>query len=78
MANPVDNHLQTTNCGAANSFARRVGLILSPHSSSADAILADSGGIRAIVQLSILAQLETRINLGVPIGQFFDLIIGTR
>jgi len=78
MAEPVDNNLETTNCGAANSFTRRVGLFLSSHGSSADAILADSGGIRAIVQLSILAQLEQCIDLGVPIRQFFDLIIGTR
>jgi hypothetical protein len=37
-----------------------------------------SGGVRGIVQLTILEILEERIDLGMPIQQFFDLIVGTR
>ncbi|KAF8457056.1 hypothetical protein BDZ91DRAFT_509801 [Kalaharituber pfeilii] len=37
----------------------------------------DGGGIRAILQLKTLSLLQTRIDLGLPIHQFFDLIIGT-
>lgn len=37
-----------------------------------------SGGIRGIVQLTMLNALEEKINLGIPIQDFFDLIIGTR
>jgi hypothetical protein len=36
------------------------------------------GGIRSIVQLSILAELERLVDLDIPIQNFFDLIIGTR
>ena len=37
-----------------------------------------SGGIRSIVQLTILHELEKLIDLDMPISNFFDLIIGTR
>ncbi|KAF8242916.1 hypothetical protein K440DRAFT_664454 [Wilcoxina mikolae CBS 423.85] len=37
----------------------------------------DGGGVRSIMQLQILSILEERIGLGIPIGEFFDLIIGT-
>ena len=37
-----------------------------------------SGGVRAVVQLVILAMIEKRIGLGIPIQEFFDLIVGTR
>lgn len=36
------------------------------------------GGVRSIVQLTILKELERLIGLGVNIVDFFDLIIGTR
>jgi len=36
------------------------------------------GGVRSIVQLTILKELEQLIGLGVNIVDFFDLIIGTR
>ncbi|KAI5805973.1 hypothetical protein EDC01DRAFT_609926 [Geopyxis carbonaria] len=37
----------------------------------------DGGGIRSIVQLKILEELEKMINIDMPIQEFFDLIIGT-
>lgn len=37
-----------------------------------------SGGIRGIIQLKVLEALERKINLGVPIQDFFDLVVGTR
>lgn len=37
----------------------------------------DGGGVRSIVQLKILSELEKKIGLGIPIQGFFDLIIGT-
>jgi hypothetical protein len=37
-----------------------------------------SGGVRAVIQLVILAMIEKRIGLGIPIQEFFDLIVGTR
>ncbi|KAF5684647.1 hypothetical protein FDENT_6652 [Fusarium denticulatum] len=37
----------------------------------------DGGGVRGIVELTILNRLEKEIGLGFPIGSFFDLIVGT-
>jgi hypothetical protein len=37
-----------------------------------------SGGVRAVIQLAILAMIEKRIGFGIPIQEFFDLIVGTR
>ncbi|KAF9762619.1 hypothetical protein IL306_003360, partial [Fusarium sp. DS 682] len=37
----------------------------------------DGGGVRGIVELTVLNRLEKEIGLGLPIENFFDLIVGT-
>ena len=37
-----------------------------------------SGGVRALIQLVVLAMIEKRVGLAIPIQEFFDLIVGTR
>ena len=37
----------------------------------------DGGGVRGIIELSLLEKLEHRIGLGLLIRDFFDLIVGT-
>lgn len=37
----------------------------------------DGGGVRGALEIAILLKLEERIGLGLPIREFFDLIIGT-
>ena len=37
----------------------------------------DGGGVRGIIELTVLRRLEEQIGLGLPIGRFFDFIIGT-
>ncbi|CZR37777.1 uncharacterized protein FPRO_07032 [Fusarium proliferatum ET1] len=37
----------------------------------------DGGGVRGIVELTVLNRLEKEIGLGIPIGSFFDIIVGT-
>ncbi|KAF3160773.1 hypothetical protein TWF788_002869 [Orbilia oligospora] len=37
----------------------------------------DGAGVRAITQLVLLERLERDIGLGLPIGRFFDLIVGS-
>lgn len=37
----------------------------------------DGGGVRGIVELTVLRRLEESIGLGLPLGHFFDLIVGT-
>jgi len=36
------------------------------------------GGVRCIMQLRLLLELERKIGLGLQIQAFFDLVIGTR
>ncbi len=37
----------------------------------------DGGGVQGIVELVVLKRLEAKIGLGLPVGYFFDLIVGT-
>jgi hypothetical protein len=37
----------------------------------------DGGGVRGIIPLSILKRLEETLDLGVPLGELFDLMVGT-
>ncbi|KAK5996132.1 PNPLA-gamma [Cladobotryum mycophilum] len=37
----------------------------------------DGGGVRGIIQLTILRRLEEELDLDMPFGSFFDLIVGT-
>ena len=37
----------------------------------------DGGGVRGIIQLSILKRLEDLTGLGLPLGELFDLMVGT-
>jgi len=48
-----------------------------PQSSGLRMLCLDTGGVRGVVQLITLQKIEHLIGLGLPIGQFFDLIVGT-
>lgn len=48
-----------------------------PHMSGLRVLSLDGGGVRGIIELTILDRLEKKIGLGLPLGEFFDLIIGT-
>jgi energy-coupling factor transporter ATP-binding protein EcfA2 len=50
---------------------------LKPPGAGIRILTLDGGGVRAIVQLTILQQLEHAIGVELPIQAFFDLIIGT-
>jgi len=41
------------------------------------AMYVNRGGIRGIVELNILAEIENAIGLGIRIQELFDLVIGT-
>jgi patatin-like phospholipase/acyl hydrolase len=43
-----------------------------------EALTTNSGGVRALIQLVILRLIEKRMGLGIPIQEFFDLMVGTR
>ncbi|KAI5805984.1 acyl transferase/acyl hydrolase/lysophospholipase [Geopyxis carbonaria] len=48
-----------------------------PYEAAPRVLSLDGGGVRSILQLQTLRMLEERIDLGIPIQDFFDLIIGT-
>lgn len=48
-----------------------------PPAATGRALALDGGGVRGVVQLRILGQLEEEIGLDLPIQDFFDLVIGT-
>ena len=51
--------------------------ILPPPTASARILALDGGGVKGIVELEILTQIEQKIGLGLPIYNFFDLMVGT-
>ena len=50
---------------------------LKPKFAGVRVLTLDGGGIRGVVELAILAELERRVGLGIPIRDMFDLIVGT-
>lgn len=50
---------------------------LKPKFAGVRVLTLDGGGIRGIVELAILAEVERRVGLGIPIRDMFDLIVGT-
>ena len=50
---------------------------LKPKYAGVRVLTLDGGGVRGIVELAILAQIERRVALGVPVRDLFDLIVGT-
>lgn len=50
---------------------------LKPKFAGIRVLTLDGGGIRGIVELAILAEIERRVGLGIPIRDVFDLIVGT-
>jgi patatin-like phospholipase/acyl hydrolase len=37
----------------------------------------DSGGVRGIVELCVLRQIERHVGYGIAIHELFDLVVGT-
>ncbi|KAK3996362.1 hypothetical protein QBC44DRAFT_403535 [Cladorrhinum sp. PSN332] len=48
-----------------------------PKTAGPRVLALDGGGIRGIIQLAILLEIERAIGLQIPIQEFFDLVIGT-
>lgn len=66
-------------CGISRTLGQaRVELVRKPDNAGIRVLTLDGGGVRALVQLVALQVLETRIGFGIPIQEFFDLMVGTR
>ena len=50
---------------------------LKPKLAGVRVLTLDGGGVRGIVELAILAEIERRVGLDIPIRDMFDLIVGT-
>jgi hypothetical protein len=50
---------------------------LKPRCAGTRMLTLDGGGIRGIVELSLLKELQDEIGLSLPFGEMFDLIVGT-
>lgn len=50
---------------------------LDPRAAGVRLLTLDGGGIRGIVELSLLEKVLERVNLELPIMELFDLIVGT-
>jgi predicted acylesterase/phospholipase RssA/energy-coupling factor transporter ATP-binding protein EcfA2 len=66
-------HATTNEAEFDPSFA----ITIKPPGAGARILTLDGGGIRGIVQLTILQQLERALGVGLPLQVFFDLIVGT-
>jgi patatin-like phospholipase/acyl hydrolase len=50
---------------------------LKPRCAGVRVLTLDGGGIRGVVELALLQALAEETGLGVPIRDYFDLIVGT-
>lgn len=64
-------------CGTSIGLGWPFKVNIRPQLSGIRVLSLDGGGVRGISQLAILKKLESRIGLGLPIGDFFDIIVGT-
>jgi hypothetical protein len=69
-------HLKCVCCGAP-TLRQGYKVPVRPQISGLRILSLDGGGVRGIIQLVTLQRLESLIDLDLPLGQFFDLIVGT-
>ena len=50
---------------------------MKPRCAGVRVLTLDGGGVKGILEIAMLMKLEERIGLGLPIQEFFDLIVGT-
>jgi predicted acylesterase/phospholipase RssA len=58
-------------------FRPRWPVVIKPSNAGVRVLSLDGGGVRGIVELMILQEIERSLGPGLPIQAFFDLIVGT-
>jgi len=76
MGNPMGN-CSKTGPGRGEDFDSRWASCIPPILFELPKTDSDSGGIRGIVELQVLAEIQQHLGQ-LPIANFFDLIVGTR
>ncbi|RYP11186.1 hypothetical protein DL764_000211 [Monosporascus ibericus] len=75
--NPHFVTLEECVCCSQQTISQGYKIPLLPKFCGLRVLSLDGGGVRSIIELGILQRLEALTGLGLPIGQFFDLIVGT-
>ncbi|KAF3808980.1 hypothetical protein GCG54_00011172 [Colletotrichum gloeosporioides] len=70
-------HIECVICKASGGPNWPFNIQTRPPLSGLRVLSLDGGGVRGIVELTILKRLEDFVGLDVPIGRFFDLMVGT-
>lgn len=70
-------HKECVLCGSSDEEGWPYKMEYRPDLSGIRVLSLDGGGVRGIIQLSILRRLENLLDLDMPFGEFFDFIIGT-
>jgi hypothetical protein len=60
-----------------SKFAKPFGISLHPPTAGGRILSLDGGGVRGIIELEILEQIQKIIGGAIPVKELFDLIIGT-
>jgi hypothetical protein len=50
---------------------------MKPRCAGVRVLTLDGGGVKGVLEIAMLMKLEERIGLGLPIQDFFDLVVGT-
>lgn len=59
------------------TWAEKQLIRIKPRCAGVRILTLDGGGVRGALEIAVLLKLEERIGLGLPIREFFDLIVGT-
>ncbi|SPN97426.1 uncharacterized protein DNG_00940 [Cephalotrichum gorgonifer] len=70
-------HVECFICGARGGGSWPYTIHSKPGLAGLRVLSLDGGGVRSILQIGVLHRLETLLDLGIPIGNYFDLIAGT-
>jgi len=73
----IFTHNKCTICTACTGPGWPYRMHVKPRLAGVRVLSLDGGGVRGVVELVVLRELENKIGLGIPIGRFFDYIIGT-
>ena len=70
-------HNECLLCSSSDGESWPYNVAVRPRLGGLRVLSLDGGGVRGIVELAVLQRLEAATGLGLPLGEYFDLIVGT-